>query len=83
MKIQVSYEDDFLYSQLIRLCEQVKLVQGATALNSTLRRHSKIKSYLIQKQVEQLSLIESRYFTNDGLNDLAIKSHNLKNTIVH
>ena len=81
MKILTSSEDDFLYEQLLRLLEQIKLVQSGTALSSTLRRHSKIKIYMIEKQIEKIKHIEETYFDNKGLNQLAIDSYNQKSTL--
>lgn len=66
MKILTSNDDDFLYSQLLRLLEQIKLCQGGTALDSTLRRHNKLKIYLISKQIDRIRSIEERYFNPDG-----------------
>lgn len=50
--------DDNLYNQSIMLLQQIKLVQGNTALNSTLRRHSRLKKYLLQKQIDYLQTLE-------------------------
>lgn len=73
MKILTSKSDDFLYSKLLDLLEQIKLVQGGTALSSTLRRHSDIKIYLIEKQIEKIRHIEEKYFLNHELNHDAIE----------
>ena len=74
-KIDTDLKDDFLYSWLLDLLQQVKLVQGSTALNSTLRRHATIKNYLIAKQIDKLNYFEERYFLPDGsLNREAIDS---------
>lgn len=81
MKILTSSEDDFLYEQLLRLLYQIKLVQSGTALSSTLRRHSKIKIYMIEKQIEKIKHIEETYFDDNGLNQLAIKSYNQKTSL--
>lgn len=78
MKILTSSDDNFLYNRLLMLCQQVKLVQGGTSLASTLRRHSKIKTYMIQKQVDMLDSIESRFFTDDGLNKDEIENYHLQ-----
>lgn len=78
MKIIVSSDDDFLYEKLLTLLNQIKLVQGGTALSSTLRRHSKIKMYLIEKQIDRIRCIEERYFDSDGLRELAIASEKQK-----
>lgn len=78
MKILTSTEDDFLYEQLLRLLEQIKLVQSGTALSSTLRRHSKIKLYMIEKQIQKINHFEEQYFDDNGLNQLAIQSYNQK-----
>lgn len=73
MKILTSSDDDFLYQKLLDLLKQIKLTQGGTALASTLRRHSEIKIYLIQKQIEKIEYIEKKYFNDDGsLNQSAI-----------
>lgn len=47
-----------LYDKTISLLKEIKLTQGATALNSTLRRHVALKKFLLTMQVEKLSLIE-------------------------
>lgn len=75
MKILTSPDDDFLYEKLLALLNQIKLTQGATALNSTLRRHSKIKLYMLEKQIRQIQHIEEKYFDKDGLNQLAIEEY--------
>lgn len=80
MKILTSNDDDFLYEKLLTLLNQIKLVQGGTALASSLRRHNKIKSYLIEKQIAKIKHIEEKYFTDDGLNNLAIQTYN-QNTL--
>lgn len=73
MKILTSNSDNFLYSRILELLQQIKLVQGGTALSSTLRRHNKIRLYMIEKQRSLLNSIEDKYFTESGLNDEAIK----------
>lgn len=75
MKILTSPDDDFLYEKLLILLNQIKLTQGGTALNSTLRRHNKIKLYLLEKQIQQIKHIEEKYFDKDGLNQLAIEDY--------
>ena len=73
--LTTSKDDDFLYSRLLDLLQQIKLVQGGTALDSTLRRHNKIKIYMIQKQIEKIKYVETTYFNEDGsLNYENIKS---------
>ena len=74
MKILTSPDDDFLYEQLLRLLEQIKLVQGGTSLASSLRRHNKIKLYMIEKQIERIKYIEDKYFCKDGLDQTAIEA---------
>lgn len=75
MKIMTSKDDDFLYDKLLALLYQIKLVQGGTSLSATLRRHSKVKNYLIAKQVSRLEHIEETYFDVDGLDQTAIESY--------
>lgn len=65
-KIFTTPSDDSLYLSLINLLNQIKLVQGATALNSTLRRHKDISIYLISKQIDKIKFIEDKYFNPDG-----------------
>lgn len=72
MKILTSNSDNFLYSRILELLQQIKLVQGGTALSSTLRRHNKIRFYMIEKQRSLLNSIEEKYFTESGLNEDAI-----------
>lgn len=75
--IATSREDDFLYVQLQRLFNEIKITQGGTALDSTLHRHQKLKNYAMAKQIEKIKHIENRYFNEDGsVNDLAIKAYN-------
>ena len=81
MKILTSSEDDFLYDQLLRLLEQIKLVQSGTALSSTLRRHNKIKLYMIKKQIEKIKYIEEKYFDDKGLNQFAIEEYHHKKSL--
>ena len=45
--------DDYLYDELISLFRDVKLIQGNLALNSSLKRHKILTSYLIAKQLRQ------------------------------
>lgn len=79
MKIKVTSDDDYLYEYLLTLLQQIKLVQGGTALSATLRRHNKLKTYLIEKQIEKIKHIEERYFNKDGtLRDLAIQADKIK-----
>lgn len=73
MKILTSKSDDFLYSKLLELLQQIKLVQGGTALSSTLRRHTDIKLYMIQKQIDKIQHIEEKYFMNHDLNHEAVE----------
>lgn len=75
MKILTSPDDDFLYEKLLILLNQIKLTQGATALNSTLRRHQKIKLYMLEKQIQQIKYIEEKYFDKDGVNQLAVEEY--------
>lgn len=63
-------KEDLLYSSLIAFLYDIKIFQGGTALSSTLRRHSKIKNFLLRKQKERLDHIESIYFSSDGSLDL-------------
>lgn len=48
-----------IYDKAIALLQQIKLTQGNTALNSTLRRHSKLKKFLLEVQVSRLDSIEN------------------------
>lgn len=75
MKVLTSPNDDFLYQRLILLLEQVKLVQGADNLIFTLRRHKKIKNYLVQKQSDRINSIENDFFNDDG----TLKSDSIQN----
>lgn len=80
MKILTSSEDDFLYARIIALLNEVKIAQGGSAIPPTLRRHKKIKEYLIEKQKARIRYIEDTYFDSDGLNQFAIENyhHNLQ-----
>ena len=75
MKIITSNEDDFLYDYLLELLQQVKLVQGGSAIPPTLRRHKPIRDYLLEKQKVKINHIEETYFTGGELNGLAIESY--------
>lgn len=77
MKILTSKDDNFLYERILKLLYDIKITQGGSSLYATLRRHDKIKNYLIAKQIEQITKIEDIYFCDNGsLNQLAISSHN-------
>lgn len=47
-----------LYDKAISLLNEIRLVQGVTALNSTLRRHPRFRNFLIDKQVIKLDNLE-------------------------
>lgn len=80
-EIDVSPDDDFLYVQLQRLLEQIKLTQGGTELAYTLRNHQKLKNYAIAKQIEKIKYIEEKYFNENGsLNQTAIHNFHIKNS---
>lgn len=68
-------DDDFIYDRIIKLLYEIKLVQGASFLNSTIRRHKKIRDYLHDKQVEKITNIEDRFFGPDGLDQEEIELH--------
>lgn len=72
-KIETCSRDNFLYEELGRLLQEIKLAQGGTALDATLKRHNMIRIYLISKQIDKIRDIEQTYFNDDGtLNDDAI-----------
>lgn len=72
-KIETCSRDNFLYEELGRLLQEIKLAQGGTSLDATLRRHNMIRIYLISKQIDKIRDIEQTYFNEDGtLNDEAI-----------
>ena len=72
-KLETCSRDNFLYEELGRLLQEIKLAQGGTALDATLRRHNNIRIYLISKQIDKIRDIEETYFNDDGtLNDDAI-----------
>lgn len=62
-----SIDSNQVYDKSIELLNQIKITQGATALNSTLRRHITLKKFLLTKQVERLSLIENAISELDKL----------------
>lgn len=70
--IQTSEKDNILYTKLIYLLTEIKLVHGGNGLASTLRRHPKIKDYLSSKQRFILEDLETRYFSPSG--DLDVES---------
>lgn len=75
MKILTSNDDDFLYQKLLDLLQQIKLVQGGTALSSTLRRHNTIKCYMIEKQIQKIKSIEERFFVDNDLDHTAVEQY--------
>ena len=81
MKILTSPDDDFLYERLLELLQQMKLVQGGTALASSLRRHNKIKLYMIEKQIQKIKHIEETYFCKDGLDQASIEAYHHKKSL--
>lgn len=58
--------EDLLYKSLVSFLYDIKIFQGGTALSATLRRHPKIKAFLLRKQKERLNSFESSYFNSDG-----------------
>lgn len=52
------YDTAQLYMKAIELLQQVKLTQGNTALNSTLRRHTTLRKFLLKVQVDRLNWLE-------------------------
>lgn len=64
--LSVSPEDDFLYKKLMELLQQIKLTQGGTGLDASLRRHQKIKMYAMKKQIDRIKYIEETFFNPDG-----------------
>lgn len=65
-KIETCSRDNFLYEELGRLLQEIKLAQGGTALDATLKRHNMIRIYLISKQIDKIRDIEQTYFNEDG-----------------
>lgn len=51
-------DDDSFYLSLISFLNDVKLTLGGDGLNSTLRRHPRLKSYLVEHQKKQLKSFE-------------------------
>lgn len=74
MKILTSNDDNFLYDRIIVLLEQIKLVQGGSALPPTLRRHKAIRNYLMDKQKAKINYIEETYFPSGELDQTAVES---------
>lgn len=66
MKILVWKNDDYLYKDLIEFLYEVKIAQGGKGLEASLFRHPKLKKFLREKQREQITYLESRYFNPDG-----------------
>ena len=74
--IPVFDDDDFLYVQLQRLFNEIKLTQGGTSLDATLRRHQLLRNYAIAKQIDRIKRIETKYFNEDGsVNRLAVQAY--------
>lgn len=61
MKIFLSPDDEELYDFAISLLREIKLTQGGTALSSTLRRHSDLKNFLIDRQKLKIKQFEEKY----------------------
>lgn len=75
-KLETCSRDNFLYEELGRLLHEIKLAQGGTALDATLKRHNMIRIYLISKQIDKIRDIEQTYFNDDGtLNNEAINMY--------
>lgn len=64
--IETSSQDDVLYTNLIVLLSQVRLVIGGNGLDATLKSRKKILNYLKSKQIARLDEIESEFFNDDG-----------------
>lgn len=61
MKIPILDDDaDELYCNLINLCEEIKTVLGPQGLDATLRRHKKIREFLLSYQSDSLVYFEGR-----------------------
>lgn len=67
--VLTSSNDDFLYTRLMDLLYQIKLTQGGTGLDYTLKRHPRILNYCKAKQLSRLSHIEDTYFFENGALD--------------
>ena len=52
--------NELLYDSVIKLLSEIKLAHGADFLNSTLRRHKKIKDFLLQYQKDKLSEFDDK-----------------------
>lgn len=75
MKVLTSSDDDFLYNRLLELLDQIKLVQGGSAIPPTLRRHKPIRDYLMEKQKQKIKYIEENYFCGGELDQTAIENY--------
>ena len=74
--INVSSDDNFLYQQLMELLSQIKLAQGGSGFDASLRRHQKLKLYAMKKQIDRIKYIEETFFNPDGSLDYeAIESY--------
>ena len=74
--LEVNKDDDFLYLRFINILQNVRLVQGGSALDATLHRHPRILNYCKAKQLSQIRDLESEYFCDDGrLNGFAIQNY--------
>lgn len=47
-----------LYNEFISLLQDVKLTQGPLAVTSTLKRHPKIKQFILKYQTDLISSLE-------------------------
>lgn len=64
--LETSDSDNPLYNRIIKLLQEIRLVQGGNGLDATLRRHRKILNYCMAKQFDFLRDIEDSYFYDDG-----------------
>lgn len=71
--LETSPSDDFVYQKFIHILQNIRLVQGGSALDATLHRHPRVLNYCKAKQLAQLNEVESSYFYDDGtLNSSAL-----------
>lgn len=64
--IETNSNDDFLYLDLLSLFSGLRLIMGGSELNATLKRHSKIRDYMLSKAYSKLIHLETEFFNDDG-----------------
>lgn len=54
------YTPELVYMDLLELLEELKLTQGPLAVSSTLNRHPRLKSLILDIQKEKIKFLETQ-----------------------